>query len=174
MTRKRTAQTEQIYINNALVIRDKSNAVLTNKDGKKQVLHVINEVLEPLIYIPSNEVDGYVPQAFQLMSLYESLNLGKHTLKNFRSRVILNKKENVFMNSGAHTYFIPVDEGFKPPPRSDIFDKKVIDSHIVPNRVIFTAAAPLEEPLPTLTFEDNAKVQVTMFTRTEGKETKSE
>lgn len=54
-----------------------------------------------------------------------------------------------------------------------MIDKKVIDGHIIPDRVVFTASAPLEEPFATSAFEDNIKVTVTFFTQGEGKHQRS-
>lgn len=62
---------------------------------------------------------------------------------------------------------------FQPHPRPELIDKKVIDGHIIPNRVIFTESAPIEQPFETLAFEDNIKVTVTFFTQGEGKNMKS-
>lgn len=53
-----------------------------------------------------------------------------------------------------------------------MIDKKVIDGHIIPNRVMFTAPARLDEPYPTLAFEDNLKVTITFFTQNDGKHIK--
>lgn len=61
---------------------------------------------------------------------------------------------------------------FQPSPRPDMIDKKVIDGHVIPNKVIFTASASLNEELPTLAFEDNLKVTVSFFTQNDGKHTK--
>lgn len=54
-----------------------------------------------------------------------------------------------------------------------MIDKKVIDGHVIPNNVVFTSSAPIEEPFETLAFEDNMKVTVTFFTQGEGKRAKS-
>lgn len=54
-----------------------------------------------------------------------------------------------------------------------MIDKKVIDGHIIPNKVVFTTSAPTEQPFETLAFEDNMKVTITFFTQGEGKRTKS-
>lgn len=62
---------------------------------------------------------------------------------------------------------------FQPHPRPDMIDKKVIDGHIIPDKVVFTASAPNEEPFETIAFEDNIKVTVTFFTQGEGKNAKS-
>lgn len=157
-----------------MVNRAKSNLQANNDLGETQYLHVIDEVLQPLTKQPratAENVNGF--NAFQLMTHHESLELGGNTIRTFGDKVIDIKKEGVFKSNGFHTYFIPVDAGFKPPPRSDLFDARVIDAHVVPDRVIFTAAAPLNEPLETLTFEDNLKVQITFFTQSEGRHTKS-
>ena len=54
-----------------------------------------------------------------------------------------------------------------------MIDKKVIDGHVIPGHVIFTAPAHLEHPYSTEAFEDNLKVTVTFFTQNDGKQTKS-
>lgn len=61
----------------------------------------------------------------------------------------------------------------QPHPRPELIDKKVIDGHIIPNRVVFTKSAPIEQPYETLAFEDNIKVTITFFTQGEGKNMKS-
>lgn len=61
----------------------------------------------------------------------------------------------------------------QPSPRPDLIDKKVIDGHVIPNKVIFTSSAAIDEPYYTLAFEDNLKVTVSFFTQQSGKETKS-
>lgn len=54
-----------------------------------------------------------------------------------------------------------------------MIDKKVIDGHVIPGHVIFTAPAHLEHPYSTEAFEDNLKVTATFFTQNDGKQTKS-
>jgi hypothetical protein len=61
----------------------------------------------------------------------------------------------------------------QPPPRPDLIDKKVIDGHVIPNHVIFTSSAPLDQPFETEAFEDNLKVTATFFTQNDGKSSKS-
>lgn len=55
-----------------------------------------------------------------------------------------------------------------------MIDKKVIDGHVIPGHVIFTAPAHLEHAYSTEAFEDNLKVTATFFTQNDGKQTKSE
>ncbi|XP_055716286.1 fasciclin-1-like isoform X2 [Phlebotomus papatasi] len=172
ITRRGKASQEKIFINNALVLRSRSNIQLQNSDGRKQVLHVIDDVLQPLTVLPSSSIELFSPDAFQFLTYSESLDINSHRMRSYREKVIMNKKEIVFQAVGSHTYFIPIDEGFKPPPRADLFDKKVIDGHIIPNRVLFTAAAPFGDPLPTLAFEDNLKVQITFSQTSDSKSSK--
>lgn len=61
----------------------------------------------------------------------------------------------------------------QPPPRPDLIDRKVIDGHVIPHHVIFTAPARLEHAYETIAFEDNLKVTATFFTSTDGKQPKS-
>lgn len=176
ITKKRKGGHEAIYVNNALIDRGHSNLQLRNGREDKQYLHMIDEVLYPLTILPKSSlenVNGFT--AFQLLTHSESLDIGPFKIKQFANRILGTPKEKIYSShNGFHTYFIPVDAGFKPPPRSDLFDFHVIDAHVVPDQVIFTAAAPLDEPLATLTFGENLKVQVSFFTQSEGKHTKSE
>jgi hypothetical protein len=55
-----------------------------------------------------------------------------------------------------------------------LIDRKVIDGHVIPHHVIFTAPAHLEHPYETIAFEDNLKVTATIFTQNDGKTNRSE
>lgn len=134
---------------------------------------MIDDVLTPLTTIPSSTVDVHNPDAFQFLTFSESLDIGHHRVRSYRQKVIMHKKEYLYQTPGAHTFLIPVEEGFKSPHRPDMIDRKVIDGHIIPNRTVFTAAAPLGEPLPTAAFEDNLKVLITFFSQADGKSVKS-
>jgi hypothetical protein len=41
------------------------------------------------------------------------VNITDNFFRSFRQRVNQNNKGNVFLAEGKHTFFIPVDEGFK-------------------------------------------------------------
>lgn len=69
---------------------------------------------------------------------------------------------------------MPVEEGFKPGNRPDLIDGRVIDGHVIPHRVVFTAAAPLDEALDTAANEEGLKVQISFFSQGEGHHRKSE
>lgn len=173
VTRKRQPDgTEDIYVNNAKIIRSRSNVQLSNQHGKKQVLHIIDDVLTPLTVNPSTSFEVYNPDAYQFIQHAENMDISQHRIRSFRQKIMLARKEDIYRAVGGHTFLIPVEEGFKPPPRPDMIDRKVIDGHVIPNHVIFTAPAPLDEPLETLAFEDNLKVTVTFFKQGEGKNAK--
>lgn len=173
VTRRRLPNgSEDIYVNNARIIRSRSNVQLTNQAGKRQVLHIIDDVLTPLTVNPSTSFELYNPDAFQFIQHAENLDINQHRIRSFRQKIVMTRKEDIYKAVGGHTFLIPVEEGFKPPPRPDMIDRKVIDGHVIPNNVIFTAPAPLDDPLETLAFEDNLKVTVTFFKQGEGKNAK--
>jgi fasciclin 1 len=55
-----------------------------------------------------------------------------------------------------------------------LIDRKVIDGHVIPHHVIFTAPAHLQHEYETIAFEDNLKVTATFFTQNDGKTNRSE
>ncbi|XP_067203321.1 fasciclin-1 isoform X3 [Linepithema humile] len=159
----KTKDGTEVYINNAKILMEYSNFVSKlrsqNGDVMIQVLHIINEVLEP-VYSTSVESPIYNPDALMFLNQSEHLNLGDHRVRTFRQRIIIEKKESIYKIEGRYTFFIPVDEGFKPVPRPQKIDSQVIDGHVIPGEVLFTAPTPEEIQYPTLAFSDNLKVTV--------------
>ncbi|XP_011865961.1 PREDICTED: fasciclin-1 isoform X1 [Vollenhovia emeryi] len=154
-----------VYINNAKILLEQSNfqsKLKVNGDTMTQVLHIINEVLEP-VRSNSAETPIYNPNAFQFLNQSENLNLGDHRVRTFRQRIVISKKEGIFKAEGRFTFFIPVDEGFKPEPRPNKIDQRVIDGHVLSGEVLFTAPTPDKVPYPTLVFSDNLKVVVSFL-----------
>lgn len=154
-----------VYINNAKILLEQSNfqsKLKVNGDTMIQVLHIINEVLEP-VRSNSPETPIYNPNAFQFLNQSENLNLGDHRVRTFRQRIVIEKKESIFKAEGRFTFFIPVDEGFKPEPRPQKIDKQVIDGHVLPNEVLFTSPTPDNVEYKTLVFSDNLKVTVSFL-----------
>lgn len=96
------------------------------------------------------------------------------THSSFQSKTVLRYEQTMHFN---HVHSKRNDNHFvfhlQPHPRPEMIDRKVIDGHVIPNKVIFTAAAPIEQPFNTLAFEDNVKVTITFFTQGEGKTQKS-
>ncbi|XP_047100720.1 fasciclin-1 isoform X1 [Schistocerca piceifrons] len=161
-----TRRRDTIFVNNARVLTERSNYEAVNRHGKKQVLHVVDSVLEP-VWSTSGQL--YNPDAFQFLNQSENLDLGLHRVRSFRQRVFQNQKQNDFKLEGKHTFFIPVDEGFKPLPRPEKIDQKVIDGHIIPNHVLFTSATPLDEEYETLAFTDMLRVVISFTMESDGK-----
>lgn len=137
---------------------------------------MIDDILEPVLIKSSapSDLQATYPDALQFMSFSENIEIGEYRLRTFRSRVDLAKRQPLFQAQGQNTYFIPVEDGFKSIHRPDLIDRRVIDGHVIPGKAIFTAAAPLDEPLNTAAFEDNIKIQISFFAQGEGHHRRSE
>ncbi|KAL4707897.1 hypothetical protein ACJJTC_013688 [Scirpophaga incertulas] len=171
VTRRRDTMHDDIYVNNAKVYVSRSYQAV-NRNGKRQVLHVIDQVLQPLQpHGPSSSTNSvYNPNAYQFLEHSDEFNIGQHRLRSFRQKVNQLKKKEVFNADGRHTFFIPVDEGFKPTTRSDLIDDKVVDGHVIPHHVLFTKATPDTKEFETLAFGDNVKVIISFSTAMNGNE----
>ncbi|XP_017026740.1 fasciclin-1 isoform X4 [Drosophila kikkawai] len=156
-----------IFVNNARIIP--SLSVETNNNGKRQIMHIIDEVLEPLTVKPGHSDVSNNPDALNFLKSAEEFNVDNIGVRTYRSQVTLGKKESVFEAAGQHTFLVPVDEGFKLSARSSLVDAKVIDGHVIPNTVIFTAAAQHDDPKTSAAFEDLLKVTVSFFKQKNGK-----
>ncbi|KAH8247920.1 hypothetical protein KR038_011996 [Drosophila bunnanda] len=156
-----------IFVNNARIIP--SLSVETNSNGKRQIMHIIDEVLEPLTVKPGHSDVSNNPDALNFLKSAEEFNVDNIGVRTYRSQVTLGKKESVFEAAGQHTFLVPVDEGFKLSARSSLVDAKVIDGHVIPNTVIFTAAAQHDDPKTSAAFEDLLKVTVSFFKQKNGK-----
>ncbi|OAD54579.1 Fasciclin-1 [Eufriesea mexicana] len=91
-------------------LRETSNLHLPSSN--EDVLHIINEVLEP-VRSNSAEMPIYSPNAFEFLNQSENLDLGVHRVRIFRQRIVTEKKEEVFKADGRYTFLIPVEEGFQ-------------------------------------------------------------
>ncbi|XP_025835128.1 fasciclin-1 [Agrilus planipennis] len=149
------------------MVLNQSNVKGRNK-GMLQVLHKIDEVLMPVMSLPSASNPLYNPTAWEFLSQFEFLDIHPYRLRSFRQRVEHEHKKAIFENDGGHTFFIPVDEGFKN-SRLESIDSKVIDGHVIPGEVLFTSATPREIPYKSAAFEDNLKVVLTFSEETNGK-----
>ncbi|XP_041675375.1 fasciclin-1 isoform X7 [Drosophila eugracilis] len=156
-----------IFVNNARIIP--SLSVETNSDGKRQIMHIIDEVLEPLTVKAGHSDTPSNPNALKFLKNAEEFNVDNIGVRTYRSQVTMAKKESVYDAAGQHTFLVPVDEGFKLSARSSLVDAKVIDGHVIPNTVIFTAAAQHDDPKTSAAFEDLLKVTVSFFKQKNGK-----
>ncbi|XP_043862208.1 fasciclin-1 isoform X11 [Drosophila santomea] len=156
-----------IFVNNARIIP--SLSVETNSDGKRQIMHIIDEVLEPLTVKAGHSDTPNNPNALKFLKNAEEFNVDNIGVRTYRSQMTMAKKESVYDAAGQHTFLVPVDEGFKLSARSSLVDAKVIDGHVIPNTVIFTAAAQHDDPKTSAAFGDLLKVTVSFFKQKNGK-----
>ncbi|KAL3276909.1 hypothetical protein HHI36_012277, partial [Cryptolaemus montrouzieri] len=154
---------DDIYINNARVMISHSN-IQVMQNSNEQVIHKIDEVLIPTRSAKNAPNRVYNPTAWEFLENYESLIMGDHRVRSFRQRVQAANKEDIFKTEGGHTFFIPVDEGFKG-DRASAIDGKVIDGHVIPRQVLFTAPTKKDVPFPTLANGDNNIRVVISFTQ---------
>ncbi|CAB3237088.1 unnamed protein product [Arctia plantaginis] len=170
VTMRHDSMHNDIYVNNAKVYVSRSYQAI-NENNKLQVLHVVDQVLQPLQpHGPSISSPVYNPNAYHFLEHSDLFNIGQYRLRSFRQKVNQLKKSKVFDTDGRHTFFIPVDEGFKPTTRSDLIDEKVIDGHVIPHHVLFTHATPDGKEFETLAFGDNVKVIISFSTTMNGNE----
>ncbi|XP_016977798.1 fasciclin-1 isoform X2 [Drosophila rhopaloa] len=156
-----------IFVNNARIIPSLSEE--RNSNGKRQIMHIIDEVLEPLTVKAGHSDTPKNPSAYNFLKNAEEFNVDNIGVRTYRNQVSLEKKESMFEAAGQHTFLVPVDEGFKLSARSSLVDAKVIDGHVIPNTVIFTAAAQHDDPKTSAAYEDLLKVTVSFFKQKNGK-----
>lgn len=153
-----------IFVNNARLLVSQSDIQTSQKNGNIQILHKIDEVLVPTRSSRSVQQRVYNPTAYDFLEYYESLIIHPHRLRYFRQKVQQNNKQDIFKTEGGHTFFIPVDEGFKD-GRADLIDAKIIDGHVIPKKVLFTAPTKKDVPFQTLANGDNNVRVVISFTQ---------
>ncbi|XP_050421905.1 fasciclin-1 isoform X2 [Adelges cooleyi] len=164
---------EEIYVNQAKVVYHLANYVHNNTLGKPQVLHVIDQVLQPLRMRKNSGATVYNPNAWKLMDVAENLDLNGYHTNSFRYRVLSLNKSSVFGMQGGHTFFIPVDEvNNYPKTKFEKIDAKVVDAHVVPDNVLFLGPTTEGEQFKTLAFTDMLKVVDSVSSADEGDKTK--
>ncbi|KAG5864881.1 hypothetical protein JTB14_021708 [Gonioctena quinquepunctata] len=135
-----TRTADDIYVNNAKIIQDKSNYIARSRNGdmgKQQVLHVIDEMLDPVITSPK-----FSPNAYDFLSSYSNWNLGAaKTVSNFFTKVQENKVNYIYKQNAGYTFFVPLDSGIDPHKFNSI-NKHVIFGHVIPFYVLFTRSTP--------------------------------
>ncbi|KYB28513.1 Fasciclin-1-like Protein [Tribolium castaneum] len=153
-----------IYVNNARLLVSHSDIMTTQKNGNIQVVHKIDEVLVPTRSAKNAQHRVYNPTAYEFLEYYESLIFHPHRLRYFRQKVQQHSKQDIFKTEGGHTFFIPVDEGFKN-KRAELIDGKIIDGHVIPKHVLFTRPTKKDVPFQTLANGDNNVRVVISFTQ---------
>lgn len=121
---------KEYYVNNARITRMEE---YLSQGGHKQLLYVIDEILQP--YLSSSSLP---PTAYELLQNPEIYNI-RDPLSAFSFRVKQEHLEDLFRDQGNHTFFIPIGAGVGHSfNRQQEVDKWVIRGHVIPNEVVFT------------------------------------
>ncbi|KAK3931151.1 Fasciclin-1 [Frankliniella fusca] len=175
--REQDSHSEDVFVNNAKVDRKDSDYSGRNHRGITQVLHKIDEVLQPVRVKAGVSPDTllYNPNANQLITQSANFDLDSYTIRAFADAVS-RRKVDIFNKEGRYTFFIPIDSSFKVSaeanhfpgsPREQHFeavDKTVIEGHVIPSHVLFTAPTPNEKPYATAAFSENMQVTIAFST----------
>lgn len=81
ITRIKGQYRDDLYVNNARILQDRSNYIQMNHQHKQQVLHVIDKVLVPVRSANKDTAQIYNPDAFQFLNQSENLDVEDHRLR---------------------------------------------------------------------------------------------
>ncbi|XP_034247789.1 fasciclin-1 isoform X2 [Thrips palmi] len=152
---------EDVFVNNAKIDKKDSDYSGKNSKGHLQVLHKIDEVLQPVRLKPGATSDMlYNPNAMQLISQSGDFDLDTHTIRSF-AEAVSRRKVDIFNKEGRYTFFVPVDSSYK---HFEAVDKTVIEGHVIPGHVLFTAPTPNEKPYATVSFSEQMQVTISFTT----------
>lgn len=173
---------ERTFVNQAEIIQ--ADIMARSSRGDQQMLHVINSVLEPLVPISLREAQFLVQlDAKKLLSKSSLYDLSGYRLRTFESQAEKNERKHMFGVPGQHTFFLPIDGSFDisvqltgydyernthrerpsgPKINKDLVDASVIESHIVPHRLMFTSHAPTDEFQSVAWLPNGVKVNVSL------------
>lgn len=148
-----TKTSDGLFINNAQIITFKSNfagKTRNVKAGKQQMLHVIDDVLDPVVRTPD-----YPHTAYDFLALTSRWDLDTDkTVTSFFSKVREYKLTHLYQLEGANTYFIPVD-GSIDSYKFQMLNKYTIFGHMIPNYVLFTRPTMKEFTFETMANYDD-------------------
>uniref|UniRef100_A0AAG5DWS1 FAS1 domain-containing protein n=1 Tax=Anopheles atroparvus TaxID=41427 RepID=A0AAG5DWS1_ANOAO len=164
---------EELYVNNAMILRDRANMQFRNGWGNEQILHIIDDVLVPVTVTPGlNKSYGSNPDAWEFLENVEAMNIEPHRVRSFRAKILRLSRQQNYRKSGRNTFLIPVESSFKNQQHNlmNMIDQKVVDGHIIPNKSIFIAPAPYGLPQQTMAFDDALRITVTFYQYGEGKD----
>ncbi|KAJ8956371.1 hypothetical protein NQ318_015109 [Aromia moschata] len=140
-----TKSGKDIYVNNARILQERSANFSLRGNASKQVLHVIDDILDPVIASPK-----FSPSAYDFLSSSENWGLGpSKTVSSFFHKVQENNQADVYKQKGGHTFFIPVDSGIDP-HKFKMLNRHTIYGHIVPDYVLFSRPTEKNSPYDTL------------------------
>jgi len=153
-----TKHENEFYVNGARVIM--RNLQATSESGKRQRLHIINRVLEPLAPMNQDSSSAYVDlTAGKLLRDSSVYNIGENSIKDFANQVNAEDQLGLYDKQGTHTFFVPIDSAFKNLSLA-LVEKDVIAGHVVLGKMLFTQPA-LSKEEKTATYENRNGIKVT-------------
>jgi hypothetical protein len=81
ITRIKGQYRDDLYVNNARILQERSNYIQINQQHKQQVLHVIDKVLVPVRSANKDTAPIYNPDAFRFLNQSEKLDIEHHRLR---------------------------------------------------------------------------------------------
>merc|ERR1711936_282629 len=152
-----TKQNSDYFVGGAKIIM--RNLLAQSKTGRKQRLHIIDNVLVPLTPKQNDNSQLYIDlTAGKFLRESESYRIPQYSVRNFSSQVRSMNQFNLFDQPGRHTFFIPIDSAFEDLEKK-LVDKDIIAGHIVPNKLLFTDPI-INQPQRTSTY-DGKNIKVT-------------
>ncbi|KAG8198284.1 hypothetical protein JTE90_021538 [Oedothorax gibbosus] len=151
MTVKEEGRRKEYFVNNAKIIRQAEHR---GTEGKKQLLYVIDECLEP--YKP---ISAQPPTSLELLKQPMIYGL-KENIDAFASRVASEREKEVFNHIGKHTFFLPIGsaDGMSSNKLQEI-DTWVVRGHVISNHVLFLRTMD-KKSYQSETWGDNLKVEL--------------
>ncbi|KAF8777992.1 Fasciclin-1 like protein [Argiope bruennichi] len=142
------------FVNNAKILRSED---YISQDGTKQLLYVIDEILQP--YVSSTSLP---PTALDLLDKPELYDI-REPLSAFDFRVKQEGLQELFMREGNNTFFLPVGAGVGHSfNRQQEVDKWVIRGHVIPRTILFTRLVSFDS-YPSEAYGDDIKVELTII-----------
>ncbi|XP_053677949.1 fasciclin-1 [Anopheles nili] len=156
--------TGDMFINNAKIIRDRSDLTFRNEKGGMQILHIIDDVLQPVTTMKTR-----IPastDAWGILDNSENFQIDSHRVRAFRKIVLEQDKDQSYKMPGNNTYFVPVEVGNKIQGHQPVnrIDFRMIDGHIIGGKVVCPRTVPNNFQLDTLAVTDDLRVTLRFYT----------
>lgn len=129
-----TKTDSEIYVNNARILQDRSKYLkLIGGDSPKfQILHVIDEILDPLLNRSETQ-----PTAYDFLSGIKNWKIDPYSVSSFFNKIQEYKLQHIYKQNSQNTFFIPIDKSIDDFKLNNI-NKYTIYGHIINNKVLFT------------------------------------
>lgn len=147
-----------VFVNNARIVR--SDLQTSSQDGQDQVMHIIDEVLEPTIPSVAGESMHFNPSALKLLANSKKYDLADASIEKFYQTIQSAEKLDLFSSGQFHTFFIPIDKYYD--AVRDQVTAQVVDGHVIPNKVLFTRTMG-DKSYRTEAFDEMLKVTIKLL-----------